>query len=62
MCLKVVRVSKFVQGLVFHFTLSCGTSEAEATNFYLDSPDTTFVDIWRRWCQYARDCTLVRVF
>ncbi|CAK0778763.1 hypothetical protein CVIRNUC_004644 [Coccomyxa viridis] len=45
-------------GLVFHFTLSCGTSEAEATNYYLDSPDTTFVDIWRRWCQYARDCTL----
>ena len=53
--IKSLEGLQVVQGLVFHFTLSCGTSEAEATNFYLDSPDTTFVDIWRRWCRYARE-------
>ena len=58
--IKSLEGLQVVQGLVFHFTLSCGTSEAEATNFYLDSPDTTFVDIWRRWCRYARECTEVR--
>ncbi|CAL8461554.1 g1085 [Coccomyxa elongata] len=43
-------------GLVFHFTISTGTSEAEATNFHVDLPDRQFVDIWRSWCQYARRC------
>ena len=51
---------QMVQGLVFHFTLSCGTSEAEATNFYLEPPDTSYVDIWRGWCRYAQECIEVR--
>ncbi|CAL8461555.1 g1086 [Coccomyxa elongata] len=45
-----------VQGLVFHYTISTGTSEAEATNFNIDLPGRQFVDIWRSWCQYARRC------
>lgn len=49
-----------MQGLVFHFTISTGTSEAEATNFHIDLPDREFVDIWRSWCQYARRCAEVR--
>ena len=49
-----------VQGLVFHFTISTGTSEAEATNFHVDMPDRHFVDIWRRWNRYARRCAQVR--
>ena len=48
-----------VQGLVFHFTISTGTSEAEATNFHVDMPDGRFAGIWRNWCQYARRCAEV---
>jgi hypothetical protein len=58
--IKSLEGLQVLQGLIFHFTLSCGTSEAEATNFYLEAPNTTFVDIWQSWCRYARECTKVR--
>ncbi len=48
-----------VQGLVFHYTISTGTSEAEATNFHIDLPGRQFVAIWREWCQYAKRCAEV---
>lgn len=60
--IKSLEGLQMVQGLVFHFTLSCGTSEAEATNFYLEAPDTSYVDIWRGWCRYAQECIEVRLF
>ena len=49
-----------LQGLVFHFTISTGTSEAEATNFYIDMGGRKFLAIWRDWCHYARRCAEVR--
>ena len=50
-----------MQGLVFHYTSSIGTSEAEATKFHIDNlPDRQFVDIRRKWCQCGKRSAEVR--
>ena len=43
---------------MFHFTLSCGTSEAEATNYYLDcTRHHISLMSGEAGARYARDCT-----